>query len=393
MADEPTTGLDVTVQAQILDLLAELQRERHMAVILVTHDLGVVASRADDIIVMYAGRIVERAPTRTLFHDTKMPYTRALMDSIPRLADPSGARLDAIGGRPPDLINPPTGCRFAPRCPYAQDKCRESEPPLRTVGSPGPPVRLLVPPGRRRVDRPAGARVVVERRRRPARPDRPGPTEPPTDADTTMTDTRDRDRPPEPDDVVLDVERPGGRVQERPPAGPGRVRASPSRSAGARPSAWSASPGCGKSTTGRTLVQVQPATSGLHRLPGPGPERHEGQELRELRTKIQMIFQDPISSLNPRRRIKDIVAEPLVIWKRGTKEERADQGARHARGGRHRPRRGRRPPARASSPAGSASASASPGRSWPSRTCSSATSRSRPSTCRSRPRSSISWPT
>ena len=136
MADEPSTGLDVTVQAQILDLLADLQRERHMAVILVTHDLGVVASRADDIIVMYAGRVVERAPTRTLFHDTKMPYTRALMDSIPRLADPSGARLNAIGGRPPDLINPPTGCRFAPRCPYARDKCRESEPPLRTVGSP-----------------------------------------------------------------------------------------------------------------------------------------------------------------------------------------------------------------------------------------------------------------
>jgi oligopeptide/dipeptide ABC transporter ATP-binding protein len=136
LADEPTTGLDVTVQAQILDLLADLQRERHMAVILVTHDLGVVASRADDIVVMYAGRIVERAPTRTLFRDTKMPYTRALMDSIPRLADPSGARLDAIAGRPPDLIHPPKGCRFAPRCKYAQDKCRETEPPLRTVGSP-----------------------------------------------------------------------------------------------------------------------------------------------------------------------------------------------------------------------------------------------------------------
>jgi oligopeptide/dipeptide ABC transporter ATP-binding protein len=136
LADEPTTGLDVTVQAQILDLLAELQHERHMAVILVTHDLGVVASRADDIIVMYAGRIVERAPTHTLFHDTHMPYTQALMDSIPRLADPSGTRLHAIAGRPPDLIHPPKGCRFSPRCPYVQDKCRESDPPLRTAGSP-----------------------------------------------------------------------------------------------------------------------------------------------------------------------------------------------------------------------------------------------------------------
>jgi oligopeptide/dipeptide ABC transporter ATP-binding protein len=136
MADEPTTGLDVTVQAQILDLLAELQRERHMAVILVTHDLGVVATRADDIVVMYAGRIVERAPTHKLFADTHMPYTRALMDSIPRLSEPSGTRLTAIAGRPPDLIHPPKGCRFAPRCPYVQDKCRESDPPLRTAGSP-----------------------------------------------------------------------------------------------------------------------------------------------------------------------------------------------------------------------------------------------------------------
>jgi oligopeptide/dipeptide ABC transporter ATP-binding protein len=136
LADEPTTGLDVTVQAQILDLLADLQNERQMAVILVTHDLGVVAHRADEIVVMYAGRIVERAPTRTLFADTRMPYTQALMDSIPRLSEPSGARLHSIAGRPPDLIHPPEGCRFAPRCPYAQDKCRTSEPPLRTAGSP-----------------------------------------------------------------------------------------------------------------------------------------------------------------------------------------------------------------------------------------------------------------
>ena len=136
MADEPTTGLDVTVQAQILDLLGQLQRERHMAVILVTHDLGVVANRADDIVVMYAGKVVEQAPTRTLFHDTRMPYTQALMDSIPRLADPSGVRLRAIAGRPPDLIHPPEGCRFAPRCPYVQAKCRQIEPPLRTAGSP-----------------------------------------------------------------------------------------------------------------------------------------------------------------------------------------------------------------------------------------------------------------
>ena len=118
-ADEPTTALDVTVQAQILDLLADQQRERYMAMILVTHDLGVVAGRAHDIAVMYAGRIVEKAPTATLFSQMRMPYTEALLSAIPKLTDASHTRLSAIGGRPPDLVNPPVGCPFSPRCPYA----------------------------------------------------------------------------------------------------------------------------------------------------------------------------------------------------------------------------------------------------------------------------------
>jgi oligopeptide/dipeptide ABC transporter ATP-binding protein len=130
LADEPTTGLDVTVQAQILDLLGKLQHEREMAMILVTHDLGVVATRTDDIIVMYAGNVVERAPTNVLFKSMAMPYTEALLDSMPRLANPSHTRLTAIEGRPPDLLNPPTGCPFSPRCPYAQEKCFNEKPPL-----------------------------------------------------------------------------------------------------------------------------------------------------------------------------------------------------------------------------------------------------------------------
>jgi oligopeptide/dipeptide ABC transporter ATP-binding protein len=129
-ADEPTTALDVTVQAQILNLLQQQQRERNMAMILVTHDLGVVAGRSDDIAVMYAGQLVEVAPTRTLFSEVRMPYTEALLKSIPKLEQQSHTRLDAIAGRPPDLVNPPAGCRFAPRCPYAQDKCHAEEPPL-----------------------------------------------------------------------------------------------------------------------------------------------------------------------------------------------------------------------------------------------------------------------
>jgi peptide/nickel transport system ATP-binding protein len=135
-ADEPTTALDVTVQAQILDLINEQRRDRNMSVILVTHDLGVVAGHTDEIAVMYGGRLVEKAPTRTLFADMKMPYTEALMKSIPKLEQPSHTRLFAIPGRPPDLVNPPLGCRFAPRCPYAQDRCREEEPPLITDDDP-----------------------------------------------------------------------------------------------------------------------------------------------------------------------------------------------------------------------------------------------------------------
>jgi peptide/nickel transport system ATP-binding protein len=129
-ADEPTTALDVTVQAQILDLLAEQQRDRYMAMILVTHDLGVVAGRAHDIAVMYAGRIVEKAPTATLFAEMRMPYTEALLTAIPKLSDPSHTRLSAIGGRPPDLVNPPAGCPFSPRCPYARERCHEERPEL-----------------------------------------------------------------------------------------------------------------------------------------------------------------------------------------------------------------------------------------------------------------------
>jgi peptide/nickel transport system ATP-binding protein len=136
-ADEPTTALDVTVQAQILNLLQDNQSERYMAMVLVTHDLGVVAGRTDEIAVMYGGRIVEHAPTARLFSRMRHPYTEALLRSIPRVENPSHTRLQAIGGRPPDLIDPPPGCAFSARCPYVQDDCREAAPPLREGGELG----------------------------------------------------------------------------------------------------------------------------------------------------------------------------------------------------------------------------------------------------------------
>ncbi|MGW1191256.1 ABC transporter ATP-binding protein [Streptomyces sp. NPDC002559] len=129
IADEPTTALDVTVQAQVMDLLAELQRELNMGLILITHDLGVVADVADKIAVMYAGRIVESAPVHEIYRAPAHPYTRGLLQSIPRL-DQKGRELYAIKGLPPNLLHIPPGCAFNPRCPMAQDVCRGEVPPL-----------------------------------------------------------------------------------------------------------------------------------------------------------------------------------------------------------------------------------------------------------------------
>jgi peptide/nickel transport system ATP-binding protein len=137
IADEPTTALDVTVQAQILDLLAREQRRRHMAMILITHDLGIVAGRTNEVAVMYAGRVVERAPTRLLFRNTRMPYTEALLAAIPRLDAAPHSRLPTIPGRPPDPSRRIVGCAFAPRCRYAEARCRAEPPPLGAADAAG----------------------------------------------------------------------------------------------------------------------------------------------------------------------------------------------------------------------------------------------------------------
>jgi oligopeptide/dipeptide ABC transporter ATP-binding protein len=137
IADEPTTALDVTIQAQIVELISQLKDDFNSAVIMITHDLGVVADIADEIIVMYAGRVVERATKHDLFYDPQMPYTWGLLGSIPRLDRPRPERLHTITGSPPSLITLPQGCKFRPRCPHAFDKCME-EPPLENrVETPG----------------------------------------------------------------------------------------------------------------------------------------------------------------------------------------------------------------------------------------------------------------
>ena len=144
IADEPTTALDVTVQAKILRLLHDLQQEMHASLLLITHDLGVVASMADEVLVMYAGRIVERADVDTLFHHPRHPYTKALLACMAGIEDDRGEPLEPIEGMAPDLTDPPPGCRFAPRCSQAQDRCRVEEPRLRAISATQEVACLLV---------------------------------------------------------------------------------------------------------------------------------------------------------------------------------------------------------------------------------------------------------
>ena len=134
IADEPTTALDVTIQAQVLDLMKALSQEFRTATLLITHDLGVVAGTCDRVCVMYAGRIVETAPTRDIFKNPAHPYTQALLNAVPRPDMAPGAKLSAIGGQPPNLVNLPPGCPFAPRCRKAQPRCRQELPLLENVG-------------------------------------------------------------------------------------------------------------------------------------------------------------------------------------------------------------------------------------------------------------------
>ncbi len=134
IADEPTTALDVTIQAQILELMKGLSHEFGTAVMLITHDLGVVAGTCEHVNVMYAGHVVESAPVRQIFETPAHPYTVGLLNSIPRLDEPRGSRLTPIQGQPPDLTDPPPGCPYAPRCPKVQDRCRRERPELQPVG-------------------------------------------------------------------------------------------------------------------------------------------------------------------------------------------------------------------------------------------------------------------
>lgn len=310
IADEPTTALDVTTQRQILELIDDLREEFGMAVILVTHDLGVIAGRADRVAVMYAGRVVETAATEQLFHAPRHRYTEALMRALPESAirDSGGHdRLISIPGLPPDLSAPLTGCRFAARCSHVSDECRTIDPSL----IPGTHQHACLHP----VPTPAGAVTgPVPTRVEPA-------AEPVTAAPAEVTE------PP-----VLSVR---NLVKDYPVHGRGLLRRTAGQVSAVADVSFEVRPGetfglvgesgCGKSTVGRLSVGLERPSAGQIVLDGTDLTDLTGRERRRMHRQVQLMFQDSYAAMNPRMRVDAILAEPLEIQKVG------DSSARQAR--------------------------------------------------------------
>jgi peptide/nickel transport system ATP-binding protein len=330
IADEPTTALDVTIQAQILDLIDSLKQRLQMAVILITHDLGVIAERADKTYVMYAGRIVEHASTDRLFSQMRHPYTEALLASIPKVDQDARHRLYSIPGLPPELTGTLTGCRFAARCRYAQAGCRESDPQL-SGPDPAHEFACFHPTQTSADDAEAidelGRAESAAQQRQPA-------------ATLAAVTTPAAGAAAATDDAVA------GNGSERPllqlagvskvfPVTAGVLQ----RSTGSVKAVTEVSievragetfglvgeSGCGKTTIGRMMVALEKPTKGRVVFEGNDLGGLPTRQLRRLRSDLQLVFQDPYASLDPRMRVGTILREPLAIQSIGS---RAQQLAR-----------------------------------------------------------------
>jgi len=299
IADEPTTALDVTIQAQILDLLEELRGRLAMGVLLITHDLGVIAGRADRVLVMYAGRIVETGETNTLFSGPRHPYTEALLGSIPKLDQARGEALESIPGLPPDLADPPTGCRFAPRCSFATDLCRQKDPSL-TADEPGRAYACFHPrptsATERVTIRPAGGVPVSELR----------------GAGETILELHD---------LHKEFAVAGGFAHPK----TGSVKAVSGVSfdvAAGETFALVGESGCGKTTLGRLIVSLDEPTAGTIEFGGAVLSSLKHRQLRRQRRDLQLMFQDTAAALDPRMKIGACLEEPLKIQRIGDRKSR-----------------------------------------------------------------------
>ncbi len=304
IADEPTTALDVTIQAQILSVLDDLRDRLGMATLLVTHDMGVVAGRTSRINVMYAGRLVETAPTERLFSAMRHPYTQALLGSIPRLESDNTKALVSIPGIPPDLTNPPPGCRFAPRCPRATGQCVEQEPPL--TGDRDHRFACWHP-----VEGPIVRRPVIV----------------PRGAAVAAKTSADGKHLLEVVDAVREYPITAGILQRKVNSVKAVSGVSIHLDVGETLGLVGES-GCGKTTLGKMIVGVEKPDAGRITLDGTEIFRLRGRRLRRARRDLQMMFQDPYASLDPRMRVQAILKEPLVIQK---VENRKEQDVRMRR--------------------------------------------------------------
>jgi oligopeptide/dipeptide ABC transporter ATP-binding protein len=336
IADEPTTALDVTIQAQILRLLDTIKQDLGMGIILITHDMGVIAGRADRVVVMYAGQKVETAPTLELFRRVRHPYTEALLASIPRLDQDKSQALYSIPGIPPDLRNPPPACRFAARCAFATDECGTSSPPLRA----GDPDHLFACYHPRDVASSeigaAAAALLLEAERNATLAKTFGQEMQLLNVAGSAAAVPAKSPPGAADDGVVlefrDVSKEfaveGGGVLKR---RTGTLHAVTDVSVSIRRGetfGLVGESGCGKTTLGRMGVALEAPTGGQVIFNGIDLNAIGRGELRELRRNIQFMFQDPYASLDPRMRVQEIIGEPLDIARRGTKAERQDTVSR-----------------------------------------------------------------
>jgi len=334
IADEPTTALDVTIQAQILDLLDDLKSRLGMAMILITHDMGVIAGHTDRVNVMYAGRIVETALTGELFQHMHHPYAQSLLASIPLLSQDRNLRLLSIPGLPPDLGHPPEGCRFAARCRLATEKCRAEEPPLigkdlehlyscwHPVDGPLSPAEIVAAAAEQdRSARPAGS---ADAQTAPAPATPAAPIVAMTDRAATPPDGDGSGSLLELAGLVKEYSVTSGIFQRT----VGSVHAVSGVSfsvAAGETFGLVGESGCGKTTIGKMVVALERPTAGSVRLRGVDVAGLRGERLRTYRRDLQMMFQDPYASLDPRMRVGAIIREPLLIQGLGSHKEQDDR--------------------------------------------------------------------
>jgi peptide/nickel transport system ATP-binding protein len=299
IADEPTTALDVTIQKQILELIDGLRQRLGMAVILVTHDLGVIAGHADRVAVMYAGQIMETTDTVTLFTRPRHPYTEALFDALPDAAGAELTRLYNIPGMPPDLTAPPKGCRFAARCRYVQDKCRSTDPELITDGGTSHQYRCFFP-----VDADTSRDHVA--------------LLPPPSVLAARVAGQTLLRL---DRLVKNYSVTAGAVMQRKIGDVSAVADVSFDIPKGTTFGLVGESGCGKTTIGKLIVGLEKATGGSILFDGADLAGLSGRERKRKAAKVQLMFQDSYAAMDPRMRVSTILREPMVIQRVGSRDE------------------------------------------------------------------------